>query len=103
LHADKEEVLAILSTLQGAEGRFDCVKSNTTNVLGIVDYAHTPDALLNQFGYNVNISEKFYKRESPYDADLIQNMKLRIEYDALDELLPRTIYINFLLHEVISD
>jgi UDP-N-acetylmuramoyl-L-alanyl-D-glutamate--2,6-diaminopimelate ligase len=47
LHADKEEVLAILSTLQGAEGRFDCVKSNTTNVLGIVDYAHTPDALLN--------------------------------------------------------
>jgi UDP-N-acetylmuramoyl-L-alanyl-D-glutamate--2,6-diaminopimelate ligase len=47
LGANKDEVLAILSTLQGAEGRFDCIQSKQTNVLGIVDYAHTPDALLN--------------------------------------------------------
>jgi UDP-N-acetylmuramoyl-L-alanyl-D-glutamate--2,6-diaminopimelate ligase len=47
LGADKDEVLAIISTLQGAEGRFDCVKSTQDNILGIVDYAHTPDALLN--------------------------------------------------------
>jgi UDP-N-acetylmuramoyl-L-alanyl-D-glutamate--2,6-diaminopimelate ligase len=47
LGADKDEVLAIISTLQGAEGRFDCVKSSQDNILGIIDYAHTPDALLN--------------------------------------------------------
>jgi UDP-N-acetylmuramoyl-L-alanyl-D-glutamate--2,6-diaminopimelate ligase len=47
LGANKEEVLAVLSTLQGAEGRFDCIKSTQDNILGIVDYAHTPDALLN--------------------------------------------------------
>jgi len=35
-----------LSALTGAEGRFDYTISDT-NILGIVDYAHTPDALEN--------------------------------------------------------
>jgi UDP-N-acetylmuramoyl-L-alanyl-D-glutamate--2,6-diaminopimelate ligase len=47
LGEDKEEVLAVLSILNGAEGRFDCVTSGQDNILGIVDYAHTPDALMN--------------------------------------------------------
>lgn len=47
LGQDKEIVLQILSTLQGAEGRFDCIQSEKEHILGIVDYAHTPDALLN--------------------------------------------------------
>ena len=42
-----ELVLQVLSTLQGAEGRFDYVVSQHERILGIVDYAHTPDALLN--------------------------------------------------------
>ncbi|MBI5916172.1 MAG: UDP-N-acetylmuramoyl-L-alanyl-D-glutamate--2,6-diaminopimelate ligase [Bacteroidetes bacterium] len=41
----KEEVLRILSGLRAAEGRFDQVVSRERNVIGIVDYAHTPDAL----------------------------------------------------------
>lgn len=41
-----EEVLRVLSMLSGAEGRFDYIISNK-NVIGIVDYAHTPDALEN--------------------------------------------------------
>ena len=45
LGADKTEVLTILSDLKGAEGRFDYTRHPTTNVIGIVDYAHTPDAL----------------------------------------------------------
>ena len=36
-----------LSNLTGAEGRFDYVISPKENIIGIVDYAHTPDALLN--------------------------------------------------------
>jgi UDP-N-acetylmuramoyl-L-alanyl-D-glutamate--2,6-diaminopimelate ligase len=42
-----EEILPILSALPGAEGRFEYIKSKKENILGIVDYAHTPDALLN--------------------------------------------------------
>ncbi len=40
-------VLQVLSSLDGAEGRFDCMVSKKDRVIGIVDYAHTPDALLN--------------------------------------------------------
>lgn len=44
---DKHTVLQTLSNLQGAEGRFDYILSAKEKVMGIVDYAHTPDALLN--------------------------------------------------------
>jgi UDP-N-acetylmuramoyl-L-alanyl-D-glutamate--2,6-diaminopimelate ligase len=40
-------VLQVLSNLTGAEGRFDYSISQNEKVIGIVDYAHTPDALLN--------------------------------------------------------
>jgi UDP-N-acetylmuramoyl-L-alanyl-D-glutamate--2,6-diaminopimelate ligase len=44
---DKHEVLRCLSVLTGAEGRFDYMLSTKERVIAIVDYAHTPDALLN--------------------------------------------------------
>ncbi|GAB2827905.1 Mur ligase family protein [Ferruginibacter profundus] len=47
LGEDKTEVLQILSSLDGAEGRFDYTISTNDKLIGIVDYAHTPDALLN--------------------------------------------------------
>lgn len=46
LEEDKEEVLMALSRMEGARGRFEQV-ANAENVLAIVDYAHTPDALEN--------------------------------------------------------
>lgn len=46
LGEDKEEVLRELSQLGGARGRFEQVR-NSQQVLAIVDYAHTPDALEN--------------------------------------------------------
>ena len=45
LGQDKQEVLAALSNLKAAEGRFDYVQNPERDVIGIVDYAHTPDAL----------------------------------------------------------
>ncbi len=45
--ADKLEILTILSNLKGAEGRFDYIHDVQKDVIGIVDYAHTPDALEN--------------------------------------------------------
>ncbi len=55
LDQDKLEVLTALSTLNSVEGRFDYVTSGT-QVIGIVDYAHTPDALQNVLEtiHNVN-------------------------------------------------
>ena len=47
LEEDKHEVLRNLSMLTGAEGRFDYLLSTQDKVVAIVDYAHTPDALLN--------------------------------------------------------
>ena len=41
----KIKVLTGISQLQPAEGRFDYVVSDRHKVIGIVDYAHTPDAL----------------------------------------------------------
>ncbi|MEP6700093.1 MAG: UDP-N-acetylmuramoyl-L-alanyl-D-glutamate--2,6-diaminopimelate ligase, partial [Bacteroidota bacterium] len=47
LGEEKLETLRCLSELTGAEGRFDYMVSAKEKVIAIVDYAHTPDALLN--------------------------------------------------------
>lgn len=47
LGEESDEVLRCLSILTGAEGRFDYYVSPQEKIIGIVDYAHTPDALLN--------------------------------------------------------
>lgn len=49
LGADKHEVLGILSDLYPVDGRLEVVKS-PGGISGIVDYAHTPDALVNVIG-----------------------------------------------------
>ncbi|PLX08663.1 MAG: UDP-N-acetylmuramoyl-L-alanyl-D-glutamate--2,6-diaminopimelate ligase, partial [Marinilabiliales bacterium] len=41
------EVLEKLSSLSGAEGRFQIIRSPKKKAFAVVDYAHTPDALLN--------------------------------------------------------
>ena len=43
---DKDELLVEISKLKGANGRFDMIHSEC-GIVGIVDYAHTPDALEN--------------------------------------------------------
>jgi UDP-N-acetylmuramoyl-L-alanyl-D-glutamate--2,6-diaminopimelate ligase len=47
MNEDKQEVLRNLSMLTGAEGRFEYIVSAKESIIAIVDYAHTPDALLN--------------------------------------------------------
>ena len=46
LGAARKEILTILSDLQSVAGRLEVIKS-PSGISGIVDYAHTPDALLN--------------------------------------------------------
>ena len=47
LGEDKSDILQCLSNTTGAEGRFDYIVSAKDRIIGIVDYAHTPDALIN--------------------------------------------------------
>ena len=47
LGEDKEVVLQYLSSLQGAAGRFENIASANERIQAIIDYAHSPDALLN--------------------------------------------------------
>jgi len=47
LGMEPQQVLSVLSALKGAQGRFEQVFGKTTGTCGIVDYAHTPDALEN--------------------------------------------------------
>lgn len=47
LGEDPVQILAVLSGLHGAPGRFETLVSANDKILGIVDYAHTPDALIN--------------------------------------------------------
>ena len=46
LGKDKHEIIMHLSSLNSVKGRFDYVRSSN-GIIGIVDYAHTPDALQN--------------------------------------------------------
>jgi UDP-N-acetylmuramoyl-L-alanyl-D-glutamate--2,6-diaminopimelate ligase len=61
LGEEKLQVLQILSKLNGAEGRFDYTVSAVEKVVGIVDYAHTPDALLNVLATIKNLKQGFEK------------------------------------------
>jgi UDP-N-acetylmuramoyl-L-alanyl-D-glutamate--2,6-diaminopimelate ligase len=57
LDQDKTKVLTVLSKITGAEGRFDFMVA-PNKVVAIVDYAHTPDALMNVLSTIDNIRTK---------------------------------------------
>lgn len=61
LGEDKQEVLRNLSMLTGAEGRFEYIVSAKERVIAIVDYAHTPDALLNVLATIKKLKKGFEK------------------------------------------
>lgn len=46
LNFSTDEILPVLSSLQAAPGRFEIIKAQS-GIIGIVDYAHTPDAVEN--------------------------------------------------------
>jgi UDP-N-acetylmuramoyl-L-alanyl-D-glutamate--2,6-diaminopimelate ligase len=56
LGASKSEILTILSDLHSVSGRLEVIKSDN-GISGVVDYAHTPDALLNVIQTLNNIRE----------------------------------------------
>ncbi len=61
LGEDKQELLRCLSVLTGAEGRFDYMISPKEKLVAIIDYAHTPDALLNVLATIKKLKKGFEK------------------------------------------
>ncbi len=45
LEEETTDILVALSSIDSVEGRFDYIVNEKRNIVGIVDYAHTPDAL----------------------------------------------------------
>lgn len=58
-----------------------------------------PNIMLNQFGFDVNIAEKFHREHSNYDADLIKDMMLEVHYTN-NTGIALEIGVNFVLHEL---
>ena len=56
LGLENKKIFIGLSMLKNPEGRFDVIKIN--EVIGIVDYAHSPDALMNVLETIANIKQK---------------------------------------------
>jgi UDP-N-acetylmuramoyl-L-alanyl-D-glutamate--2,6-diaminopimelate ligase len=46
LGEDPEQALEVLSGMGGIEGRFEVIQDGFSRITAVVDYAHTPDALL---------------------------------------------------------
>lgn len=66
-------------------------------------YSGTPNALLNQFAYTINVAPNFYNRMAQFDADLYQGMIVQITYNVATLLvINRFLGINLLMNEVKS-
>lgn len=57
LGLEKAEILTYLSSFGGVAGRFEVVRSEKIGIVGIVDYAHTPDALKNVLSTIADINQ----------------------------------------------
>lgn len=53
--------------------------------------------VLNQFGFAVVMPEGFYSQKSNYDADVMKDLVIRLEYTAKEA---RDLGINYLIHEL---
>lgn len=60
-------------------------------------YSGTADAVLNQFGYTVNLPAGMYEYEAPYTAALYENMQVKLTYVSISA---KTIGVNFILSQV---
>lgn len=65
------------------------------NALG--SYSGTPNLLLNQFSFDLNLCDNYYQRIAQFDADIYQGMVIKVEYNSISE---KTIGINILFNEV---
>lgn len=87
--------IEIIGGAKGDTVNLKILDTPSGTISGVANYT------LNQFGYNVNVSADFYQHVSEYDADLIKDLVIRLEYDGINlDITPKTIYVNIILNEV---
>lgn len=84
------------------EAEFVNTSAGCTANLKILDtaagtYSGVPNLMLNQFGFNVNLTEGNYKDVSQYDADVYTGMRIVLE---ITSPVAFDIRINIVFHEV---
>lgn len=84
--------IEIINAEVGDVANFRVLDTSSGTISGV------PNIQLNEFGTSVNIMANFYRFESPYDADLIKDMTLRVNYTSISS---KRVYINFILHEIV--
>jgi hypothetical protein len=62
-------------------------------------YSAIPNALLDSFGYDVNIAKDYWKGKSEYDADVYAGMILEFVIENTSST-SKTVGINIVLHQV---
>lgn len=62
-------------------------------------YSGQPNLMLNQFGFDVNLSEGYYSDSSNYEADLYVGMVMRVTFKNSSSE-PVEVGANYVLHEV---
>lgn len=60
-------------------------------------YSGTPNAMLNQFAFTMNLPKDFYQRLAQFDADIYAGMIIHMTYVSMSA---KTLGINFLLDQV---
>ena len=60
-------------------------------------YSQVPNAVMNQFGYAVNIAKDSHEEKCVYDADLYVGMRIQLTYNSASA---KTVGFNFDLNEV---
>lgn len=61
-------------------------------------YSTIPNFVLDQFGFNVNLREKFFEDTSQYDADVYMGMRIQLEIDNPNPEF--NMGVNIVFHEV---
>lgn len=76
----------------------DTVSLSVLDTAAGATYTGYPNnTVLNQFGYSVNVAKDYYSYKSEFDADLYQNMQIKLSYHSTTN---KSIGINFILTEV---
>jgi len=94
--------LEIINAVVGDSANFkvlDTEDGQYQQSVGVLVENIEANKLLNQFAFGTYIAKDYHLKESTYDADLIKDMTLEIEYIPKD-IGSREVYVNLLLHEV---
>jgi hypothetical protein len=75
----------------GETVNFKVLDTPTGTLSGVPNYP------LNQFAFDVNLPDGFYSQKSDYDADVIKDLVIRIEINAVEA---RDLAVNYLIHEL---